>query len=194
MKQVIRITEADFKRIIKESVERILKEATAGGAGAVGVFSGGQPGNGSGLAGGATTTQNTPQGNGDNTIFGAGLTNKKKRNTDIINHGRDIYNAKGNSKSVPEENNDFFGDTTKRKNGKGGSISIPKHRIGESIENFEESPLWTGDMAHMGKVYYYLCKIYDNIMDNLQGIGIEAPVAYKALLPLQYEIKSHEEY
>ena len=61
--------------------ENTIKEATAGGggAGAVGVFSGGQPGNGSGLAGGATTTQNTPQGNGDNTVFGVGLTNKKKK-------------------------------------------------------------------------------------------------------------------
>ena len=80
MKQVIRITETDLHNIIKESVKKVIKEATAGGggAGAVGVFSGGQPGNGSGLAGGATTTQNTPQGNGDNTIFGAGLTNKKK--------------------------------------------------------------------------------------------------------------------
>ena len=132
MSKIIRITESDLHRIIKESVNKIIREATAGGGGgAVGVFSGGQPGNGSGLAGGATTTQNTPQGNGDNTVFGVGLTDKKKKksNTDIINHGRDIYNARGNGKSSDNENSDFFGDTTKRKNGKGGSISIPKHRV-----------------------------------------------------------------
>lgn len=132
MKKIVRLTESDLHRIIKESVNKIIREATAGGGGgAVGVFSGGQPGNGSGLAGGATTTQNTPQGNGDNTVFGVGLTDKKKKksNTDIINHGRDIYNARGNGKSSDSENSDFFGDTTKRKNGKGGSISIPKHRI-----------------------------------------------------------------
>lgn len=131
-KQVIRLTESDLHRIIKESVKKIMREATAGGGGGtVSVFSGGQPGNGSGLAGGSTTTQNTPQGNGDTTIFGAGLTSKKKKkaDTDIINHGRDIYNAKGNGKSSGGESSDFFGDTTKRKNGKGGSISIPKSRV-----------------------------------------------------------------
>ena len=112
--------------------ENTIKEATAGGGASGGLIGfSSNIGNGSGIAAGATNTQNTPQGNGDNTIFGVGLTDKKKKksNTDIINHGRDIYNARGNGKSSDNENSDFFGDTTKRKNGKGGSISIPKHRV-----------------------------------------------------------------
>ena len=32
-KQIVRLTESDLHRIIKESVKKILKEATAGGAG-----------------------------------------------------------------------------------------------------------------------------------------------------------------
>ena len=112
--------------------ENTIKEATAGGGASGGLIGfSSNIGNGSGIAAGTTNTQNTPQGNGDNTIFGKGLTSKKKKksNTDIINHGRDIYNARGNGKSSDNENSDFFGDTTKRKNGKGGSISIPKHRV-----------------------------------------------------------------
>ena len=131
-KQLIRLTESDLHKIIRESVKRVLREATAGGGGgAVGVFSGGQPGNGSGLAGGATTTQNTPQGNGDNTIFGKGLTDKKKKksNTDIINHGRDIYNATGDKGSSKVEDNSFLGPAMKRGGGKNNSTSIPKHRV-----------------------------------------------------------------
>lgn len=136
MKKIIRLTESDLHKIIKESVKGVIKEATAGmasGGGTAGFMS--NIGNGSGLAAGSTTTQNTPQGNGDNTIFGKGLTSKKKKksNTDIINHGRDIYNAKGDSRSNGGESSDFFGSTMKRHNGKGGSISIPKKHTNESI-------------------------------------------------------------
>ena len=36
--------------------------------------------------------------------------------------------------------------------------------------------------------------MFDKIMNNLTSIGLEPQVAFKALMPLQEEIKSHEEY
>jgi len=134
MKQVIKLTESDLHRIIKESVKKILKEATAGGAGGA---SGGlinfssSIGNGSGMAAGATSTLNEPEGNGNTVIHGKGLTDKKKKksDTDIINHGRDLYNATGDKGSSKVEDSSFLGPAMKRGGGKNNSTSIPKHRV-----------------------------------------------------------------
>ena len=69
------------------------------------------------------------------------------------------------------------------------------------LNQFEESPLWGNgcgdyekDIAHKRKVYKYLSKLYGKIMNNLKCIGVEDEIAYKVLMPLQDEIKSHEEY
>ena len=130
-KQIVRLTESDLHRIIKESVKKILKEATAGGAsGGLINFSSGI-GKGSGLAAGATTAINEPEGNGSTVVHGKGLTDKKKKksNTDIINHGRDIYNATGDKGSSNVEDSSFLGPALKRGGGKNNSTSIPKHRV-----------------------------------------------------------------
>ena len=133
-KQIVRLTESDLHRIIKESVKKILKEATAGGAGGASGglinFSSGI-GKGSGLAAGATTAINEPEGNGSTVVHGKGLTDKKKKksSTDIINHGRDVYNATGDKGSSNVEDSSFLGPALKRGGGKNNSTSIPKHRV-----------------------------------------------------------------
>ena len=80
------------------------------------------------------------------------------------------------------------------------TINTENIQTGE-LNHLEESPLWPdvcGDFEknriHKRKVYKYLCGMFDKIMNNLTSIGLEPQVAFKALMPLQEEIKSHEEY
>lgn len=124
--------EAVIRRAVKESLDRFVFEATAGGAGGgtVGVFSGGKAGSGAGIAGGASTTQNTTIGNGDTTVMGSGFKTKKK-GSDVIS--KPIYNVKGGDVTKQQSNVDMM-PAMKTKDGKGGSTSIPKHRVGENKE------------------------------------------------------------
>lgn len=100
MKKIIRLTENDLHSIIRNAVDKILRED---GAGAVG----GAAANGSGFMNGANNAQTSSNAQFDVPFGGKPL--KQKHN-------------------LGKKNDDFFGDTTKRHNGKGGSISIPKKR------------------------------------------------------------------
>lgn len=101
MKNIIRLTESDLHAIIEQAVKKILSED---GSGVVG----GAAANGSGFMNGANNSQTSSNAQFD-VPFGGGVQRQKH--------------------NLGKKNKDFFGDTTKRHNGKGGSISIPKNRV-----------------------------------------------------------------
>jgi len=106
MKQIIRLTESDLHRIVKESVYRILQEDGLGGAtSCAGVY-------------------DTPSSTG--TYEGGKAQSKEVTDVPlggIIRKGHNI------GKPTKKGNNGVdMTDALKRHNGKGGSISIPKDR------------------------------------------------------------------
>ena len=101
MKKIIRLTESDLNQIIKNAVVNILNEEGLGGAtSCAGVYD--------------TASSSGSYENGDA---------QKKQVTDYPAFGKKPLRQKHN---LGKKNDDFFGETTKRHNGKGGSISIPK--------------------------------------------------------------------
>jgi hypothetical protein len=107
MKKIIRLTESDLHRIVKESVYRILQEDGLGGAtSCAGVYD---------TAG------------SDGTFEGGDA--QKKQVTDVPLGG---IIRKGHNLGKPTKKKDNGVDMTdalKRHNGKGGSISIPNERV-----------------------------------------------------------------
>jgi len=99
MKKIIRLTESDLHNIVKESVIRILKEDGAMG--------------GDAATPGATSASSDRVGAFD-VPFGAVQRRKG-------------YSPKGNKSSKMSEVD--MTPAMERKNGKGGSISIPKHKV-----------------------------------------------------------------
>lgn len=98
MKQIIRLTESDLHRIVKESVQRILSEDGEGGFAGGGDVSLGSGGN---TPGGATSTPTVPRDqNGDQT-FGMAYPMKGKKKDpslgrkDVINFGEKPVGHKG---------------------------------------------------------------------------------------------------
>lgn len=104
MKQVIRLTESELYDIIKESVNRILKED--------GGMVGGAAANGSGFMNGANNAQTSSNAQFD-VPFG-GVQRRKG------------YSPKGDKTSKMTKVD--MTPAMKRHDGKGGSISIPKER------------------------------------------------------------------
>lgn len=176
-KQLIKLTESDLHRIIIESVERVLKEDGLAGGGATNCAATMQTGSGKAHLG------TNPEAGQYTVPFGAdaatadrhpgfSVDGKAKGKTSVIS--RPVYNPKSGKKKLGENS---------------------------ELNQVEESPLWNGnysdymeDTIHKRKVYRYLCKMFDTIMNNLKEVGLEPSVAFKALMPLQEEIKSHEEY
>lgn len=103
MKKIIRLTENDLHTIITNAIKQCLKE--------------------DGALGGATSCAgiyDTPSSSGSYENGNA----QKKQVTDIPFGGKPLKQKH----NLGKKNDDFFGETTKRHNGKGGSISIPKKR------------------------------------------------------------------
>ena len=111
MKKIIRLTESDLHNIVKESVIRILKEDGAMG--------------GDAATPGATSASSDRVGAFD-VPFGAVQRRKG-------------YSPKGDKTSKMTKVD--MTPATRRHDGKGGSISIPKERVGESVESKESDDL-----------------------------------------------------
>ena len=106
MKQKIKITENELKEIIKESVRIILED----------------------IGGTSSFSVNSPAGSVSDP------TGQQKNYIDVPfgkTQRRKIYSPKGDAKGdvTKQESNVDMSPALKRKNGKGGSISIPKSRV-----------------------------------------------------------------
>ena len=108
MKKVIRLTESDLHRIIKESVKRILKEDLGGASTTFGLNS-------------HAGSLEDPTGQQKNHI---------DKNAFPVQR-RKMYSPKGDAKGdvTKQESNVDMTPALKTKDGKGGSTSIPKHRV-----------------------------------------------------------------
>ena len=103
-KKIVKLTENDLYTIIKESAMRIVNDMINEDGGMVG----GAAANGSGFMNGANNAQTSSNAQYDVPAFGGTVQRKKK------------YSPKGNEVDL--------GPALSRKDGKGGSISIPKNR------------------------------------------------------------------
>ena len=104
MKKVIRLTESDLHNIVREAVNRILKED--------GGMVGGAAANASGFTNGANNAQTS-----SNAQFDVPFGSVQRRKG---------YSPKGDNTSKMTEVD--MTDALKRHDGKGGSISIPKKK------------------------------------------------------------------
>ena len=100
----IQITEQTIRDMVVEAIRRIVEDGgMVGGAGSA-------ASNGSGFMNGANNAQTSSNAQYDVPAFGGKVQRRKK------------YSPKGNEVDIQP--------ALERKNGKGGSISIPKHRVG----------------------------------------------------------------
>jgi len=105
MKKIIRLTESDLHRIVKESVSRILQEELGGATSCAGVY-------------------DTPSSTG--TYEGG-----KAQSKEVTDYPLGGVIRKGHNLGKPTKKKDNLdmSDALKRHNGKCGSISIPNERV-----------------------------------------------------------------